>query len=100
MTRLDDAFLEYHEQNPGVYQAFKEVAFKIKSTGRKHFGAKCIMEYIRFQTMISGQDEFKINNNYTSRYVRLLEEKYPQFDGFFSKRSIDSGSKVEEGLLF
>jgi hypothetical protein len=91
-TDLDAKFAEYHHENPDIYAAFKRAAFKVRRTGRTHFGAKCIMEYVRFQTAVSGAhlDGFKINNNFTSRYVRMLETDCPEFDGFFEKRQIRS----------
>ena len=97
---LNDAFDDYHRDNPQVFEAFKAASVKLKQNGRKHFGAKCIIEYIRFQTAIAdktGRDKFKINNNYTSRYVRLLERERPEFVGFFAKRTIDTR---RQGQLF
>jgi len=85
---LNDAFDDYHRENPLVYIAFRRSAVQLMNAGHTHFGAKCIMEYIRFHTAVTGKDSFKINNNYTSRYVRLLEKERPEFIGFFAKRTI------------
>jgi len=94
---LDKKFEEYHAANPHVFDSFRKAAYKLKAAGREHFGAKCIMEYIRFQTAVSGADfdGFKINNNFTSRYVRLLEHEDPEFIGFFQKRAICSRHQGE-----
>ena len=99
MGNLDARFREYHAKNPHVYEQFKEAAIQMRQAGRAHFGAKCIMEYVRFQTAVHGTDPqgFKINNNYTSRYVRLLETEHPAFKGFFAKRTIGSSISKTRG---
>jgi hypothetical protein len=36
--------------------------------------------------MISGNDQFKVNNNYSADYARLFEKDFPQYAGIFMKR--------------
>ena len=38
----------------------------------KRLSAKMIIEYIRMEYMITTGDKYKINNSYTSYYVRLF----------------------------
>jgi len=78
-------FSQYHEENPQVYKAFKEMALKAV-TFKSHFGAKAIFEVLRWKTAVSGNDGFKINNNYTSFYARMFENEFPQHKDFFRKR--------------
>ena len=88
-SRLQRRFNTYHQENPNVYKLFKQFAIQSKYNGRRHFGAKAIMERVRWEVSIETKDaEFKINNNYTSRYVRLLEKEDPSFIGFFQKREL------------
>ena len=91
LDSLDEKFERYHRENPQVFELFRRFAFDAKRTGRR-IGAKAIMERIRWEMNLTTRDSegFKINNNYTSRYVRLLEEKYPEFKGFFEKRELRS----------
>jgi hypothetical protein len=35
-------------------------------------------------------DDFKLNNNYHSRYARLIMEREPGLDGFFETRGLRS----------
>jgi len=87
---LDERFQEYHRKNPLVYKLFKQFAFRAFHSGRRHFSAKAIMERVRWEVAMSTQDDegFKINNNYTSRYARLLVEEYPVFENFFEMREL------------
>ena len=87
---LDQKFQIYHMANPHIFQLFRSFAGDIKKAGYKNFGAKAIMELVRWELSVNSKDPmlFKINNNYTSRYVRLLEQKDPSFIGFFRKRRL------------
>jgi hypothetical protein len=82
---FDDSFCQYHSENPQIYAEFEKTALKAVKY-RSRFGAKAIFEIIRWNTMVSGNDGFKVNNNYTSFYARLFELKHPQHAGLFSKR--------------
>ena len=81
-------FTEYHEQNPQIYEAFKKFAFDLINKGRKHYGARGIIELIRFHSVIAGNDGFKINNNYGAHYARLFMRDFPQHDNFFKCRQM------------
>ena len=80
-----DKFCAYHEENPHIYESFKSHALRAIGT-KQNFGAKAIFEIIRWNSAISGNDGFKVNNNYTSFYARLFELEHPQHEGFFRKR--------------
>ena len=79
-------FQKYHEENKHIYEEFKKLAKMLISRNYKRIGAKQIFEYIRFQTMIIGNDGWKLNNSYTSDYARLFGEEYPHWSGYFQKR--------------
>ena len=84
----DRRFQAYDKRNPQVYQRFKQLALVLQAKGRKRVGAKLIMERIRWDTVVSGDDSFKINNNYTSRYVRKLIEEMPVMRDLFATREL------------
>jgi hypothetical protein len=88
---LQERFQEFDRAHPDVYALFKRLAIELRSAGRDHYGAKGIMEVVRFnyQTSSAG-GEFKINNSFTSRYVRKLVYEMPEFAGFFETRRLKS----------
>ena len=89
--RQRSRFAKYHQDNPQIYAAFSTLIHKAIDRGRKYYGAKALMEIIRWQTEIEGSGIFKINNNYTSRYARMWEANNPQHEGFFRKRRLSHG---------
>ena len=79
-TLFDDkiqvAFLKFHRDNPHVYRMLVKFARQVKDSGRRKYGIKSLFERLRwhldFET--KSDTDFKLNNNYTSRYARLLME--------------------------
>jgi hypothetical protein len=82
-----DKFAEYHNSNPEVYVKFKEFAVKTMLKGHKNYSAKGIFEIIRWHTGVKGGDQYKVNNNYTPHYARMLMDEIPLFRGFFKTRA-------------
>lgn len=88
---LDQKFYEFHRQNPIVYVYFKKFAVEAMQAGLTKYGAKAIFERIRWQIRIEMKGaDFKINNNYVSRYVRKLICECPEFIRFFETRVLKS----------
>ncbi len=83
---MKKSFKKYHEENPQIYDEFKRLAFKLINRGYKRIGARQLFEVIRYDTMITGNDGFKINNSYTSDYSRFFERDNPKYEGYFTKR--------------
>ena len=86
---LDETFEEFHERNPHIYHRLVEYALMVKRAGRK-IGMKALFERLRWDYMIQTRfkGDYKLNNNYTSRYARLLMEQEPELDGFFETREL------------
>lgn len=86
MLKYED-FLRYHKENPEVYKLFARFTYQVIDKGRKRFGAKMIMERIRWYTNIETKGEvYKVSNNYTAFYSRLFEKRNKKYKGFFGKR--------------
>lgn len=76
----------YDRLNPQVWEYFKLFSLQMLNRGYKRIGSKMIFERIRWETMISGDGTFKVNNNYTPYYSRKFEAEFPEHEGVFSKR--------------
>lgn len=81
-------FQQYHQRNPEIFEAFRDKTLEIIRQGRKYYGAKGIIEVLRWERAVSGDDGFKINNNYAPYYARMFEAKLPKYKGFFKKRGL------------
>lgn len=76
----------YDRLNPEVWRYFKLFSFQMIDRGYKRIGSKMIFERIRWETMITGDGTFKINNNYTPYYARKFEQEFPEHSGIFAMR--------------
>lgn len=87
---LDAQFEEFHKNNPEVYQELVRLARQMKARGHKQIGIKMLWEVLRWERAMktTDQTEWKLNNNYTSRYARLIMENEPDLEGFFVTRGL------------
>lgn len=89
---IDERFETFNRQHPDVYELFRCCAKQLLVRGVKHYGAKAIVEHIRYEKMTSsqGRPEFKIDNNFTSRFARKLIAEDGRFEEFFRTRKLRS----------
>jgi len=79
-------FQQYDNDNPKIWGAFIFYTNQTIGKGFEHYGAKGIIELIRWHHPASGNDSFKINNNYAPEYARKFMNRFPQYEGFFRTR--------------
>ncbi len=86
---IQERFSAFHDANPWVYHALVRLARDQRLHGRK-VGMKMLFEVLRWQWMqqTTSEDEFKLNNNYHSRYARLIMERNPDLTGMFQLREL------------
>jgi len=81
-------FQEFDEQHPEIWELFRSTTFQVMERGFRNYGAKSILERIRWHTSIEqGRRDFKVNNNYAPYYARKFHSNYPEFAGFFRCRA-------------
>jgi hypothetical protein len=86
-TRLEEAFREFHRENPHVYNELVEMALKLRGRGRKRYGIKSLFEVIRWHRALETSDEdFKLNNNHAPYYARMIMNAVPELKDFFELR--------------
>ena len=84
---IEERFELFHRHNPQVASALKKMAFGLREKGVKRFGMKALFEVLRYQSALTTSgDPYKLNNNFTAFYDRLLMERHPELDGFFLLR--------------
>lgn len=88
--RLDAEFHRFHAENPHVYSALERLAFKLKNRGVQRWGVKALWEVLRYELALNTNEPvgtFRLNNNFTAYYARLLMERNPEdLAGFFETR--------------
>ena len=84
---IEIAFWDFHNENPHVYSRLVALARKIKDRGFRSYSINSLFEVLRWHSDLETKGSlFKLNNNYRSYYARLIMEKEPDLEGFFSIR--------------
>ena len=87
MPNMKEQFDRFHRENPQVYELFRKFTYQVIDAGRKNFGAKAVMERIRWSTMVETKgDAYRLNNNYTAYYARMFMAAHPEHEGLFETR--------------
>lgn len=88
---IAQSFTDFHRSNPWVYRHLVSLTREMIGKGHKKIGIKMLYEVLRWQTLMGTHDEasdFKLCNNYHSRYARLIMDKNPDLDGVFELREL------------
>lgn len=87
---IEAAFRAFHHDHPEVYRELAVLARAWKTAGHKKLGIATLFEVLRWNAHLEGRDVdgFKLNNNYRSRYARLLMANERDLDGLFDTREL------------
>lgn len=85
---LDARFARFHAAHPEVYEELVRRARYVLARGRDRYSIKTLWEVIRWHFAFErdAEEEFKLNNNYHSRYARLIMLQEPDLADFFEVR--------------
>jgi hypothetical protein len=92
-SRNDDiqkAFQKFHHENPHVYSKLVDLAFAAKASGFNQLAIATLFERLRWYYTIEAKvkGKYSLNNNYRSRYARLIMSDYPALNDFFQIREL------------
>lgn len=96
-SRVERAFAAWIDSPAGRYVEAEVVrrARELRARGREHYGVKAILEVVRFHmptpdpgSRRAADEEFKINNNYSSLLARRIMERHGELRGFFETRQL------------
>jgi hypothetical protein len=88
---IQERFESFHATNPHVYQNLKRLSLQLKRRGNRRGSIGMLFEILRHQYMMqTSGDDYKLNNNFRSRYARLLQAQEPELRGFFETRELRS----------
>ncbi|WOX11474.1 hypothetical protein [Streptomyces sp. N50] len=89
---LDDLFEDFHAEHPWVYEALERLTVQWVAAGGGRIGVKALFEQLRWLAPeITDGEPFQLNNNFTSRYARLLRAGHPEWRDVFELRRLRSG---------
>lgn len=81
-TRLWQEFMDFHTNNPCIYERYKEEIVKAINDGREMYSISIITEHHRWDK------KYKMSNNHRAYYARLFIEDHPEYKSFFRLRPI------------
>jgi hypothetical protein len=88
MDAIEKAFWIFHQDNPEVYSLCVALAREALAVGRRKIGMKMVWERARWDFYIRTTDDtYKLNNNYTALYARLIMKQESDLAGVFDLRS-------------
>jgi len=89
---IQTKFEHFHQRNPRVYTELVKLARRAKARGRNRIGISQLFEVLRWEWSMAGLPDghefYKLNNNYRSRYARLIMEQEPDLAGIFKLRGL------------
>jgi len=86
---IDERFADFHHKNPHVYRNLVRLAIDDQSRGL-HRGIKALFETLRYEYEETEHEpsDYKINNDFSSRYARLIMRSVPRLSGHFETRAL------------
>ncbi|WP_299074769.1 hypothetical protein [uncultured Paraglaciecola sp.] len=86
--QLSAEFMEWLPDNLHIYLAFEKEATAIFNSGRSHYSARTIVEFLRHHTAIAEkpQCDWKINDHSVPYLARLFDMCNPSMAGLFNYR--------------
>ena len=86
---IDERFADFHAAHPWVLEALEDLTARWIEAGGGRIGVKALFEQLRWsQPNISNDRPFRLNNDFTSRYARLLCSRHPEWAGVFQLRTL------------
>lgn len=87
---IEANFRRFNAKHPEVYRELADVCRAWVRRGGAHWSVDAAYHVLRFQRRMAGlpdeNEVYKLNNNFTSLYARLLMEQEPELDGLFEVR--------------
>lgn len=87
---IAERFTAFHEANPWVADALVRLALDLVHRGQKRIGVKMLWEVLRWHHIryVSTGEPFKLNNDFTAHYARLLVEQHTELADVFETRKL------------
>ena len=91
---IEARFQSFHAEHPEVYRQLRKMALSLVHRGYTHIGIGMLWETLRYHSMLGSRPDeaeaFRLNDNFRSRYVRLLTDQEPELAEVFELRRLRS----------
>ena len=85
---ISERFERFHSANPHIAESLTHLALQERAIGATRISMKYLFEVLRWKRRQSIQTDepYKINNDFTPLYARLIADRDPRLAGLFEKR--------------
>lgn len=88
---IQERFERFHRDNPHVYKRLRDLIFEDLNAGLPIAGIDFYVSVLRWKVRMETRgDDFKLNNDWRSRYARMLMDNEPELRGKFETRTLQS----------
>ena len=102
-------FIEFHNQNPWVYDRLKHHCNELRTKGFRKYSTRTLIAVLRFEwdlktthqevrTADGETIKVKLNDHHSAYYARMLIEDFPHMWDFFELRYAEGDPFKEDGL--
>jgi len=89
MPTPTEKFIDFHIDHPQVYDELVRLAREAKAAGKGRIGIRMLWEVARWNLWLgTSAAEYKLNNNYHSRYARFIMHAESDLAGIFAIREL------------
>src|SRR5262249_42221 len=90
-STLDALFADFHQANPHVYAERVRLARQMRDRGHSKLGIGMLGEVLGWRSMLRTKNNgFRLNNNFRSRYARLVMQQESDLAEIFDTRGLAS----------
>ena len=89
---ITERFWAFDKENPFIYRRIVQLARKAKMRGLDHYSMQGIFGILRWEIAVRTKrtDQFRLNDQFTSHYARLVNDREIDLRGFFELRKLRS----------
>ncbi|MFD8022552.1 hypothetical protein ACFV6G_19275 [Streptomyces lavendulae] len=88
---IQERFEAFHDLNPWILAKLEAMTADCVERGLPRVGIGMLFEVLRYEYgRATRGDTWRLNNNFRSRYVRLLLEQHPEWSPVFELRGLRS----------
>ncbi|MGX1668638.1 hypothetical protein [Streptomyces sp. NPDC055400] len=86
---IQERFESFHQFNPWILEQLEALTADCTERGLRRIGIGMLFEVLRWHYGRATRGEpFKLNNDFRSRYVRMLVDRRPEWSGLFETREL------------
>jgi len=86
---MKERWWQFHQSNPGVYEAFESYAFEAIRAGKTKLSHWLIINRMRWDNELKTDgEEFKLPNEFIAYYARLFMFYNENYRGFFDIKQL------------